>query len=248
MQQRLLLIGLAAVTSALQMAPTPLRQRARAAAPTMQAADGAGWQTVSADARGRAATVKADQDATTAVMAVTLVGVFNLPIPIPAVLDVLFSLIVAGGVGVLAGFGLGPGDAIRGVGGSISGAAGAAGDKVRELDEQLEISKKLGLDKVQSYSDLKAIGVAGVVAYILTELAFWAVAFPVATASYYNLNGHWPDFSSGDDRTAVLAFIFAGANIARLVVPLRLAAALAITPWTDENIVKRFGIGGGDKE
>ena len=52
------------------MAPTPLRQRARAAAPTMQAADGAGWQTVSADARGRAATVKADQDATTAVMAV----------------------------------------------------------------------------------------------------------------------------------------------------------------------------------
>ena len=81
-----------------------------------------------------------------------------------------------------------------------------------------------------------------------TELAFWAIAFPVATASYYNLNGHWPDFSIGADRTAVLAFIFAGANIARLVVPLRLAAALAITPWTDENIVKRFGIGGGDKE
>jgi len=52
-----------------------------------------------------------------------------------------------------------------------------------------------------------------------------------------------------DDRTAVLGFIFAGANLARLAVPLRLGAAFALVPWVDENIVKRFGVGaGGDDE
>jgi hypothetical protein len=35
-----------------------------------------------------------------------------------------------------------------------------------------------------------------------------------------------------------LAFIFAGANIARVMVPLRLGAALALAPWVDENIIQ----------
>ena len=95
---------------------------------------------------------------------------------------------------------------------------------------------------------VRADGVAGTLAYILTELAFWIVAFPVASTSFYNLNGHWPDFSDGGDRTAVLAFIFAGANVARLAVPLRFGAAFALAPWVDENIVQKFGIGGGDGE
>ena len=95
-------------------------------------------------------------------------------------------------------------------------------------------------------ADIKKYGVAGTLAYILTELAFWAVAFPVASATFYNTAGHWPDFSDGADRTAVLAFIFAGANVARLVVPLRFGAAFALAPWVDENIVQKFGGGEGD--
>ena len=95
---------------------------------------------------------------------------------------------------------------------------------------------------------MKKYGVAGTLAYIITELAFWAVAFPVASTSFYNLNGHWPDFGDGSDRTAVLAFIFAGANVARLVVPVRFGVAFAIAPWVDENICQRFGIGGGDSK
>ena len=52
-----------------------------------------------------------------------------------------------------------------------------------------------------------------------------------------------------DDRTAVLGFIFAGANLARLAVPLRLGAAFALVPWVDANLVKRFGVGaGGDDD
>ena len=91
-----------------------------------------------------------------------------------------------------------------------------------------------------SMADVKKYGVSGTVAYVLTELAFWAVAFPVASTALYNSSGHWPDvINDTTDRATVLGFIFAGANVARLLVPLRLGAALALAPWVDENIISR---------
>lgn len=91
-----------------------------------------------------------------------------------------------------------------------------------------------------SMDDVKKFGVAGTVAYVLTELAFWAVAFPVASTLFYQSVGHWPDvINDGGDRAAVLASVFAGANIARLLVPLRFGAALALAPWVDENLINR---------
>jgi len=93
-----------------------------------------------------------------------------------------------------------------------------------------------------SMADVKKYGISGTVAYILTELAFWVVAFPVAATALYQSTGHWPDIiHESADRTAVLAFIFAGANIARLLVPLRLGAALALAPWVDENLLSGRG-------
>jgi hypothetical protein len=97
-----------------------------------------------------------------------------------------------------------------------------------------------------SMADVKKYGVAGTVAYVLTELAFWAVAFPVASTALYQTSGHWPDvINDATDRATVLGFIFAGANVARLLVPLRLGAALALAPWVDENILNR-GASGAD--
>ena len=91
-----------------------------------------------------------------------------------------------------------------------------------------------------SMDDVKKFGVAGTVAYVLTELAFCAVAFPVASTLFYQSVGHWPDvINDGGDRAAVLASVFAGANIARLLVPLRFGAALALAPWVDENLINR---------
>jgi len=91
-----------------------------------------------------------------------------------------------------------------------------------------------------SMADVKKYGLAGTVAYVLTELAFWAVAFPVASTLFYNSVGHWPDvINDAGDRTAVLASVFAGANVARLLVPLRFGAALALAPWVDENLINR---------
>lgn len=91
-----------------------------------------------------------------------------------------------------------------------------------------------------SMTDVKKYGVSGTVAYVLTELAFWAVAFPVASTALYQSSGHWPDvINDTTDRATVLGFIFAGANVARLLVPLRLGAALALAPWVDKNIISR---------
>ena len=126
----------------------------------------------------------------------------------------------------------------------VGGVSVAAADKVKALDTQYGVSEKItsklpgGGGAGLSYADIKKFGISGTVAYILTELAFWAVAFPVASFTLYNTAGHWPDLSDGADRTAVLGFIFAGANVARLAVPLRFGVAFAAAPWCDENLVK----------
>eukprot|EP00536_Pseudo-nitzschia_multiseries_P000582 jgi/Psemu1/62719/estExt_Genemark1.C_70144 len=110
-----------------------------------------------------------------------------------------------------------------------------------EDGESKPFSFQLG-DASLSMADVKKYGVAGTLAYVLTELAFWIVAFPVAGFALYQSTGHWPDvINETGDRAAVLAFIFAGANVARLFVPVRLGAALALAPWVDENILNRDG-------
>ena len=105
-----------------------------------------------------------------------------------------------------------------------------------------------GDGKKLEFADVKKYGVAGTVAYVITELAFWIVAFPVAAYALYNTSGHWPDFSNDSDKAAVLGFIFAGANVARLAVPVRLGAALALAPWVDENLLKGGEGEGADAE
>jgi len=110
-----------------------------------------------------------------------------------------------------------------------------------EEGESNPFSFQLG-DTNLSMSDVKKYGVAGTLAYVLTELAFWVVAFPVAATALYQSTGHWPDvINETVDRTAVLAFIFAGANVARLFVPVRLGAALALAPWVNENLLNGEG-------
>ena len=60
-------------------------------------------------------------------------------------------------------------------------AAAAAGDKPSEAKQLLQ--------------RIKDAGVAGAVSYAGWELAFWAASVPVCLVTYYQLTGHWPDFS-----------------------------------------------------
>jgi hypothetical protein len=91
-----------------------------------------------------------------------------------------------------------------------------------------------------SMANVKEYGVAGTIAYVLTELAFWVVALPFASWAYYQTTGHWPDLADASDRATVVGFVFAGANVARLLVPLRLGAALALAPWVKDQVLDRL--------
>lgn len=111
--------------------------------------------------------------------------------------------------------------------------------QIEQGKEGFSLSNIMGDTANLSMEDVKKFGVSGTVAYVLTELAFWVIAFPVAATALYQSTGHWPDVvNETTDRAAVLAFIFAGANVARAFVPLRLGAALALAPWVDENLLK----------
>ncbi|KAG8465757.1 hypothetical protein KFE25_005327 [Diacronema lutheri] len=121
---------------------------------------------------------------------------------------------------------------------SPAGGGGGGGDDDGDDDGDEEGK---GAKGGVSFADIKKYGVAGTVAYALTELVFWLVSLPIASFLFVQASGHLPDFSDNADRAAVLAYVFAGVNLARLVVPLRFGVALAAVPWVDANIVSRFG-------
>jgi len=95
-------------------------------------------------------------------------------------------------------------------------------------------------------ADVKKYGTAGTLSYVITEFLFWAIAFPSECAIFYQTAGRWPDFSNDIDKATVLGFVFAASNIARLLLPLRFGAALAMAPWVDENIIQKLP-GQGEK-
>ena len=167
--------------------------------------------------------------------------IFLLPLFENFFADLGLSSVIGGGLGgVLALRKDAPGEYAR----RLGSVAVVGRDKVRALDEQYGVSESIssklpgGGGAGLSMDEIKKFGVAGTVAYILTELAFWVIAFPVASALLYQTQGHWPDLGDGADRAALLGFIFAGANVARLAVPLRFGVAFAVAPWVDENIVQ----------
>ena len=92
-----------------------------------------------------------------------------------------------------------------------------------------------------SMADVKSFGVAGTVSYVITELAFWAVAFPLAYSWYRVAEGSWLDLSNAADKAKLLGTGTVFINGVRLLVPVRLAAALALAP-TVEKTLKGMGV------
>jgi len=78
--------------------------------------------------------------------------------------------------------------------------------------------------------DVKSFGVAGTVSYVIVELAFWAIAAPVAFTWYKVAEGTWLDLSDPTDKAKLFGAGAVFINVVRLFVPLRLAAALALAP------------------
>merc|ERR1719502_704104 len=94
--------------------------------------------------------------------------------------------------------------------------------------------------RVDTMTKIKSAGTAGIVSYALTELTFWVISVPLAIGGVAVTTGQLPDLTdqSGQAATAGYAFVFL--NFARAIVPFRIALALALTPWVDDNIMVRF--------
>jgi len=111
--------------------------------------------------------------------------------------------------------------------------------------------KKGGEGGGLSMADVKSFGVAGTLSYVITELAFWAVAFPLAYSWYRVAEGSWLDLSNAADKAKLLGAGTVFINGVRLLVPVRLAAALALAP-TVEKALKSAGFdlkkGEGEEE
>lgn len=99
-----------------------------------------------------------------------------------------------------------------------------------------------GEDNASMMQKVKDAGIAGIISYIFWEWAFWGVSIPVCIGAYYEVTGHWPDFSNSEDLQKLGAEAFAFVNVARFAIPLRIGLALSTTPWVKSNIVDKFGL------
>ncbi|CAJ1454962.1 unnamed protein product [Effrenium voratum] len=104
-------------------------------------------------------------------------------------------------------------------------------------EEKLELTQELG----------PAFGVSvGIVAFI-----YWSITLPILLNAYHDSTGEWPQvqelFSLNDGgRTAGAVAGILG--LAALLKPLRIAAAIALTPWTADNVLPLIPWLGSKKE
>lgn len=85
---------------------------------------------------------------------------------------------------------------------------------------------------------VKEAGVAGVISYGLVQVAFPGV--PPSHSAYYQVTSDWPDLSVAEDQSKLAAEAFAFLNFARLLLPLRVAVALAMSEGVQKNLVDTF--------
>ena len=81
---------------------------------------------------------------------------------------------------------------------------------------------------------IKSLGTSGIIAYIITELGFWATSLPSALLALHEEEGRWLSLTDEADRVKVIAFAATIVTGARLLVPLRLSMALALAPVVDK--------------
>lgn len=87
---------------------------------------------------------------------------------------------------------------------------------------------------------IKDAGVAGVVSYGMVQLAFFGASIPACVFGYYQVAGHWPDLTSAEDQAELVAGAAAFLSLSRLLIPVRIAIALALAQGVQTNIIDRF--------
>ena len=87
---------------------------------------------------------------------------------------------------------------------------------------------------------IKNSGTAGIISYAMTEGIFWLLSIPVAISIASFNNGGVPDMSTQEGLSIVSVYSVALITFSRCIVPIRIALALALTPWVDDKILSKF--------
>ena len=130
----------------------------------------------------------------------------------------------------------------------IDGMKGRATAKSNVASSKLKLGPEtFGLDKKPSSDDakqvlqkIKSAGMAGMISYGVVQLAFFGAAIPAGIFAYYQVAGHWPDLTNSEDQAQLAAEALAFLGFSRLLIPLRIAFALAMTKGVQTNIIDRF--------
>jgi len=121
--------------------------------------------------------------------------------------------------------------------------------QMQTKDETSEVAEESAKSKTEEeppkenmMTKVKAAGVAGLVSYALWEFVFWTVSVPLSIYTYHATTGEWPSFDNPESTAKVSAVIFGFLNVARALVPVRIALTLGTAPLVDKYIVQRFGL------
>eukprot|EP00904_Undaria_pinnatifida_P004117 jgi/Undpi1/13706/HiC_scaffold_9.g03359.m1 len=114
-------------------------------------------------------------------------------------------------------------------------------DEMNALDKTLiawGVKSPPGEPEIDFKEKIKSAGLAGALAYGGTELAFWIISVPLAVVGYHQTTGEWLDLTTLEGKEELFGLTAGFLTFARLVVPLRIALALALTPAMDKYVVK----------
>ncbi|CAE7505459.1 unnamed protein product, partial [Symbiodinium pilosum] len=87
------------------------------------------------------------------------------------------------------------------------------------------------------------VGPAFGLSVAIVALCYWSITLPILLNAYHDSTGQWPrveeifSLSDGGKAAGAVAGIL---GLAALLKPLRIAAAIALTPWTADNVLPYF--------
>mmetsp|Transcript_12271 Transcript_12271/g.25854 ORF Transcript_12271/g.25854 Transcript_12271/m.25854 type:complete len:299 (-) Transcript_12271:218-1114(-) len=113
----------------------------------------------------------------------------------------------------------------------------------------IKLSDRLSWEKIEAMSNeerfalSQEVGPAFGLSVAIVAVCYWSITLPILLNAYHDSTGEWPrveeifSLSDGGKAAGAVAGIL---GLAALLKPLRIAAAIALTPWTADNVLPFF--------
>ncbi|CAE6971003.1 unnamed protein product [Symbiodinium natans] len=114
------------------------------------------------------------------------------------------------------------------------------GGAKEKLSERLSWEKLEAMSNEERFALTQEVGPAFGLSVAIVALCYWSITLPILLNAYHDSTGEWPrieeifSLSDGGRAAGAVAGIL---GLAALLKPLRIAAAIALTPWTADNVL-----------